>query len=551
MKDIMRQYSVARTPQQNGVAKWRNRTLIEAARTILADLKLPTTFWAEAVNTACYVQNKVLVVKPHNKTPYELLHGRTPALSFMRPFGCPVTILNNKDHLGKFDRKADKGFFVGYFLNSKIFRVFNNRTRIVEENLHVSDNGKKVDKDPRQESECKDQEKDDNVNITNNVNAAGTNEVNVVGVNTNNKLPFDSEMPKLEDISTFNFLNEDEDGDEAVNEEMDDSLERAATTATSLDVEQDRGEVDASKQGRIADIDANKETYLVNVHTDKDIFGVNDDDVIVEDAEMLFNVVDDLRDQLMLDEELALKLQAEDEEEERIAREKAQQIKEVNVGWDDVQSKINADYELAQRLQAEEQDALIDAEKEKLFMEFLVKRTKFFATKRVEEKRNRPPTKAQQRSIMSTYLKNMDGWKIRSLKKKSFAEIQELFDKAMKRVNTFVDFRTELVEESFKKAKAEITQEGSLKRTRDDLEQERSKKQKVKNDKESEELTKCLDIIPDNRDEVTIDATPLASNKMLDREDVEVLRRLVKDRFENTMYAKSAWISYSEELEAL
>nr|GEX64634.1 retrovirus-related Pol polyprotein from transposon TNT 1-94 [Tanacetum cinerariifolium] len=91
----------------------------------------------EAVNTACYVQNRVLVVKPHYKTPYELFHGRISALSFMRPFGCHVTILNTKDYLGKFDGKADKGFFVGHSLNSKAFKVFNSRTRIVEENLHI------------------------------------------------------------------------------------------------------------------------------------------------------------------------------------------------------------------------------------------------------------------------------------------------------------------------------------------------------------------------------------------------------------------------------
>ncbi|GKC90285.1 putative ribonuclease H-like domain-containing protein [Tanacetum coccineum] len=109
-KGIKREFSVARTPQQNG---------------------------AKAVNTACYVQNKVLVTKPHNKTPYELFLGRKPALGFMRPFGCPVTILNTIDHLGKFDGKADEGFFVGYSINSKAFRVFNSRTRIVEENLHV------------------------------------------------------------------------------------------------------------------------------------------------------------------------------------------------------------------------------------------------------------------------------------------------------------------------------------------------------------------------------------------------------------------------------
>ncbi|GJV89906.1 hypothetical protein Tco_1533844 [Tanacetum coccineum] len=136
-KGIKREYSVARTPQQNGVAERKNKTLIEAARTMLVDSKLPTTFWVEAVSTACYVHNRVLVVKPHNKTPYELFRGFKPALSFMRPFGCHVTILNTLDSLGKFDGKSDEGFFVGYSLSSKAFRVYNTRTRRVEENLHI------------------------------------------------------------------------------------------------------------------------------------------------------------------------------------------------------------------------------------------------------------------------------------------------------------------------------------------------------------------------------------------------------------------------------
>ncbi|GKC16225.1 ribonuclease H-like domain-containing protein, partial [Tanacetum coccineum] len=110
MKGIKREFSVARTPQQNG---------------------------AEAVNATCYVQNRVLVIKPHNKTPDELFLGRKHALSFMRPFRYPITILYTIDHLGKFDGKADEGFFVGYSTNSKAFRVFNSRTRIVEENLYV------------------------------------------------------------------------------------------------------------------------------------------------------------------------------------------------------------------------------------------------------------------------------------------------------------------------------------------------------------------------------------------------------------------------------
>ncbi|GJS21150.1 putative ribonuclease H-like domain-containing protein [Tanacetum coccineum] len=136
-KGIKMEYSVARTRQQNGMAEKRNKTLIKATRTMLADSKLPTTFWAEALNMACYVQNRVLVVKPHNKTPYELFRGFKPDLSFMRPFGCHVTILNTLVNLGKFDGKSDEGFFVGYSLSSKAFRVYNTRTKRVEENLHV------------------------------------------------------------------------------------------------------------------------------------------------------------------------------------------------------------------------------------------------------------------------------------------------------------------------------------------------------------------------------------------------------------------------------
>nr|GEW76203.1 ribonuclease H-like domain-containing protein [Tanacetum cinerariifolium] len=134
-------------------------------------------------------------------------------------------------------------------------------------------------------------------------------------------------------------------------------------------------------------------------------------------------------------------------------------------------------------------------------MEFLKKRRKFFAAKRTKEKRNRPPTQAQQRKLMCTYLKNMGGWKPKALKSKSFAEIQKLFEKAMARINNFVDFITELVGESTKKDKA----------FGDELKQEKSKKQKVEDVKEQQELKRCLEIVPDDEDDVTLDATPLSS----------------------------------------
>ncbi|GJX53971.1 putative ribonuclease H-like domain-containing protein [Tanacetum coccineum] len=137
-KGIKREYSNARTPQQNGVAERKNRTLIEAARTMLADSFLPNTFWAEAVSTACYVLNRVLVTKPHNKTPYELITGKIPIISYIRPFGCHVKILNTIDHLGMFAGKSDEGFLVGYSLQSKAFRVYNLEMKRVEENLHIT-----------------------------------------------------------------------------------------------------------------------------------------------------------------------------------------------------------------------------------------------------------------------------------------------------------------------------------------------------------------------------------------------------------------------------
>nr|GEW79255.1 hypothetical protein [Tanacetum cinerariifolium] len=114
IKGIKREFSIPRTPQQNGIAERKNKTLIEVSKTMLADSLPPIPFWAEVVNTACYVQNRVLVTKPQNKTPYELLCGRPPSIGFMRPFGYHVTILNTLESLGKFKGKVDEGFLVGY-----------------------------------------------------------------------------------------------------------------------------------------------------------------------------------------------------------------------------------------------------------------------------------------------------------------------------------------------------------------------------------------------------------------------------------------------------
>ncbi|GJX23909.1 hypothetical protein Tco_0228354 [Tanacetum coccineum] len=367
--------------------------------------------------------------------------------------------------------------------------------------------------------------------------------------------------------------------DEAVNEEMDDSLERVATTATSLDAKQDSGninktqskatlnelssigtssgsgprrqetmgdtiaqtrsenvsklsndpllarefliwrqqrplkvglsrrvessdkeglgEVDASKQGRIHDIDADAGINLVSTHFDADIdmFGVHDfvgDEVVIESevavkAGEKINVVEEVvsvastipvNAATITTKEITLAKALADLKSEKpkakgiVFRELVESTTiiptittadETNLGsspsWDDVQAKIEADYQLARRLQAQEQEELTNEEKARLFVQFLEQRRKHFSAKRAEEKRNKPPTRAQQRSVMCTYLKNMEGWKPKSLKTKSFANIQELFDKAMKRVNAFVDYMTNLVEESSKKAEAEVMED--------------------------------------------------------------------------------------------
>nr|GEU62236.1 hypothetical protein [Tanacetum cinerariifolium] len=316
--------------------------------------------------------------------------------------------------------------------------------------------------------------------------------------------------------------------DEAVDEEMDDILERATTTATSLDAKQDMGNIsktqsmatpnESSSQGtdsgggpRCQEAMGDTSAHTRNVDANNDLQGeevvveqvvVADKEPSVDDAHVsvaatnvtidditLAKALEDLKtskpknrgiviqdhkessesrtttttsskksqdkgkakmikepmklkkkDQILFDEEVARKLQKDINEQERLA-------------------KLDANYQLAERMQAEEQQELNEEEREKLLMKLLEKRRKLFAVKRAEEKRNRPPTKAQQRSPMS-----------------------------MKRINTFVDFRTKLVEECLKKVEAEIKQEDSSKRAGDEIEQETAEKQNIIKDKETANL---------------------------------------------------------------
>ncbi|GKB01343.1 hypothetical protein Tco_0829387 [Tanacetum coccineum] len=154
------------------------------------------------------------------------------------------------------------------------------------------------------------------------------------------------------------------------------------------------------------------------------------------------------KDQVSLDKEMKInletQLQAELIKEEKMARKNEE---EANIAliesWENTQAMMEADRLLAERLQTREQEELTDEEKAKLFMEFMEKMRKHFATLRAQEKRNRPPTKAQNRNQISVYLKHMGGYKHNQLKGRSYDEIQKLFDKEMKRVNSFVAMNSE------------------------------------------------------------------------------------------------------------
>nr|GEW67969.1 hypothetical protein [Tanacetum cinerariifolium] len=252
------------------------------------------------------------------------------------------------------------------------------------------------------------------------------------------------------------------------------------------------------------------------------------------------------------DKEVARKLEAEIkakmDEKERITKEKNEADISMIKEWDDVQATIDVD-----------------------------RQRKYFATKRVEEIKNKPLTKTQQKSLMCTYMKNMEGFKQKDFKEKSFDDIKKIFDKVYKRVNTFVDMNTKIVEESLKKTQAKVT-EGSSKRAGEKLKQESAKKQKLDEevqakvaDDDTTELKRCLEIVSEDDDDVTIEATPLSSKsptivdykiykewkksyfkiiradgnsqnyltfgtmfKNFNREDLEVLKSIVKEMFKKT-----------------
>nr|GEU76282.1 hypothetical protein [Tanacetum cinerariifolium] len=137
-EEIQHQTSVARTPKQNGVVERRNRTLVEAARTMLSAAKVPLFFWAEVIATSCFTQNRSLVIPRHEKTPYHIINDRKPSVKFFYTFGTLCYIVRDGENIYKMKEKGDACIFVGYSTQSRAYRVFNKRTRVIFETIHVN-----------------------------------------------------------------------------------------------------------------------------------------------------------------------------------------------------------------------------------------------------------------------------------------------------------------------------------------------------------------------------------------------------------------------------
>nr|GFB19897.1 retrovirus-related Pol polyprotein from transposon TNT 1-94 [Tanacetum cinerariifolium] len=135
---ITQHFSAARTPQQNGIVERRNRTLVEAARTMLTFANLPSFFLAEAIATACFTQNRSIIYKRFDKTPYELINKRKQNIKFFCVFGCRCYLLNDYEDVGKLKAKGHIRVFVGYSKEFAAFKIYNKQTRKICESVNVN-----------------------------------------------------------------------------------------------------------------------------------------------------------------------------------------------------------------------------------------------------------------------------------------------------------------------------------------------------------------------------------------------------------------------------
>ncbi|GJU95933.1 ribonuclease H-like domain-containing protein [Tanacetum coccineum] len=499
----------------NGVAERRNRTLIEAARTMLVDSKLPTTFWAKAVNTACYVLNRVLVIKPHNKTPYELIRGRTPLIDFMKPFGCLVTILNTRDHLGKFDGKADEilegqpklglwyprdspfdleAFFdsdyagasldrkstiggltaatvaaahCGLFACNVVRLMLQPGVKYYEVLEDASKQGRTDDKTKKMFTDSDFDELDNDIeNVEGEtVNTATTGVSTVSAPVTTAGIAISTAEPRTPPTTAATIF-----GDEDLT---------IAQTLVKM-----RSEKAKEKEKGVAFRDEEEPPRLNRATTTLQPLPTIDPKdkgkgVLVEEPKKLEKVKrrDQGLAQIESDAELAQRLHKEE------------------------LAEIDVDHELAVRLTNEEQEKYTIEERARLLAELFDRRKKQLAAERAEAIRNKPPTRTQVKNRMITYLKHMGKYTHQQLKYKNFEEVQKLYEREKKWIDDFKPIDDDSQQQA----------ESTKKRPRADSEEESSKKQKLEedNDAEKEYLRDSIDVSP--KDDVAIDVESLAT----------------------------------------
>ncbi|GKE33770.1 hypothetical protein Tco_1453092, partial [Tanacetum coccineum] len=289
---------------------------------------------------------------------------------------------------------------------------------------------------------------------------------------------------------------------------------------------------DSPKQGRmIKEIDQDENVNLIKVEIRKSA-AKDKGKGIMQESEEPRKIKKKVQIQMSLDEEVAQRFKEEEQarfikEQELLVREREVKPLTDDIDWDDVQAQIQADEDLAQRMLEEERKSLYIKERSRLLAELIDQRKKLQAAQRAEAIRKKPPTKSQRRKYMTTFLKNQADWKAKQFKGYSFEEIEQIFNSA--------------------------------------------KKQNIEDEKESDELKKCLEVVPDDGDDVFVDVTPLASKpptiidykifkqgkkeyfqifkangnhqmyctfskllKNFDRKDLEVLWKIVEDRFKKT-----------------
>nr|GEU44950.1 hypothetical protein [Tanacetum cinerariifolium] len=567
---ITQQFSAARTPQHNGVVERRNRTLVKAARTMLTFANLPSFLWAESIAIACFTQNRLIIHKWFDKTPYELMNKRKPNIKFFRVFECRCYLLNDYEDVGKLKVKGDIGVFVRYSQESAAFGIYNKRTRKIHESVNVNFDeilemaSKQFSLEPglsnlneTGKSSNPSIMKSSTTNFETSINEEVFHEVSesfqgessssslnddvqqspedVILPQTNTQSISNNMIPNVDEASTshtmFNERLEDAyfdastsfhdssnvhtfyqpyphekkwtkdhplhkiigdpkssvrtralrnaDWVSAMQEELDQfarlKVWRLVPRPTGKTIIKTKW-IFKNKKDECSLVIRNKARLVAVAYSQQE--GIDYDETFTPVARIeairLFLAYAAHKDFTVFQMDVKIAFLNRIPKEEvgfqkgsidatLFIKNKGRRSDAIDSDEDITLVSVQDD---AQRemfdVDALRGEEMFVARKNDNVVEEVVdaaqKRRKHFTAKRAEEKRNNPPTKAQHRKIMCTYLKNMEGYKLKDLKLKDFDSIQEMFDKAFKRLNTFQDYRTELVKEKEKKAREELIQ---------------------------------------------------------------------------------------------